>query len=103
MFYRDLDQTEFSAKRGQRLFNMFYLIFATVYVANALSLIGKLRADVERVRNKFAWKRRGTNKALITEITPGGDEVTAYEFVVASLVQLDKATAEDIEVSVVAL
>lgn len=93
-----MDASLVSESRGQKIFLIFYLILSTAFVGQAFGLLRTLRDDIEDTRRKFAWGRRNVSKALIKEIVADDDDqVDQYEFVVASLVQLNKASAEDIK------
>lgn len=96
----DLDTADYSDTLGQRIFLIFYLLFSTTFVANALGLLGSLTEELDETRKKYAWGRRNVSKALISEIQDNDDDnVDEYEFVLASLVQLGKASKDDITVS----
>jgi len=95
--YGDLDSSLVSDSDWQKIFLTFYLIFSTAFVAQAFGLLKSLNEDVEEARLRFAWERRNVSKALIAEIAADDDVVDQYEFVLASLVQLKKASTEDIE------
>lgn len=95
----DLDTADYSDTLGQRIFLIFYLLFSTTFVANALGLLGSLTEELDETRKKYAWGRRNVSKALISEIQDNDDDnVDEYEFVLASLVQLGKASKDDITV-----
>lgn len=82
-----------------RWFQIFYLILSTYFVGQTLGQLASLKLELQDVRTITAWKRRELSKGLIDELQPEehDDKVDQYEFVVASLVQLNKLTYEDIQ------
>jgi len=95
--YGDVSAELYSGTRAQRIFLIFYLIVATAFVAKALGILASLGGDVDHMRRKAAWSRRGISQALITEIDADGDgEIDEYEYVIASLVQLRTVELGDV-------
>lgn len=75
------------------------MILSTYFVGQTLGQLASLKLELQDVRTITAWKRRELSKGLIDELQPEehDDKVDQYEFVVASLVQLNKLTYEDIQ------
>eukprot|EP00545_Synedropsis_sp_CCMP1620_P002586 CAMPEP_0119004224 /NCGR_PEP_ID=MMETSP1176-20130426/1025_1 /TAXON_ID=265551 /ORGANISM="Synedropsis recta cf, Strain CCMP1620" /LENGTH=498 /DNA_ID=CAMNT_0006955909 /DNA_START=26 /DNA_END=1522 /DNA_ORIENTATION=+ len=84
---------------NMRWFNIFYLVLSTYFVGSTLGGLASLQTEVEEVRRKTAWGRRETSRSLIDEMQPEEHDgkIDQYEFLVASLLQLGKITAADIE------
>jgi hypothetical protein len=94
--YGDVND-EFTATVGQRTLNVFYLVLSTGFVAYALGKLSSLSGDLADARLRYTWGRRNVAKALISEIQGDGDDVNEYQFVVASLVQLNMVKTDDIK------
>jgi hypothetical protein len=92
--YGDLNQP-FS----MRWFQIFYLILSTYFVGSTLGGLASLQTEIEEVRRKTAWGRRENSRSLIDEMQPedNNDKIDQYEFLVASLCQLGKISAGDVE------
>jgi hypothetical protein len=77
---------------------MFYLILATYFVGNTLGGLASLKDEVHEIQRYEAWNRRELSKGLIDELQPyeHDEKIDQYEFVLASLVTLGKATYEDV-------
>jgi hypothetical protein len=91
--YGDIGQPD-----GLRYFKIFYLMFSTVLVGDALGRLGSLRDELTNVRREHAWSRRKVTKRMIDEMQSydHDDKVDQYEFLVSSLVTLGKISSEDI-------
>jgi hypothetical protein len=78
-------------------------IVTYLYLLSKGSIFGSmtdLGNEVEEMRKFFAWKRREVSKILIEDMegTEGGDErIDQYEFMVGSLLMLNKITTNDVE------
>lgn len=85
-----------------RWFNILYLILSTYFVGQALGGLVSLRSELEEVRIKTAWGRREVSRGLIEEMQPDDNNgsIDQYEFLVASLLQLQTISSADIEVRI---
>lgn len=83
-----------------RWFNILYLILSTYFVGQALGDLASLRTELEEVRIKTAWGRREVSRGLIEEMQPdeNNGSIDQYEYLVASLLQIQKISSADIEV-----
>lgn len=91
--YGDLDQPfDF------RWFKIFYLTMATYAVGNSLGKLGELKSELEELRRRHAWESRKVTKRFIREMQADetDDKVDQYEFLVASLLNLNKLSYEDV-------
>eukprot|EP00543_Licmophora_paradoxa_P009849 CAMPEP_0202463698 /NCGR_PEP_ID=MMETSP1360-20130828/59171_1 /ASSEMBLY_ACC=CAM_ASM_000848 /TAXON_ID=515479 /ORGANISM="Licmophora paradoxa, Strain CCMP2313" /LENGTH=611 /DNA_ID=CAMNT_0049086701 /DNA_START=42 /DNA_END=1877 /DNA_ORIENTATION=+ len=82
-----------------RWFQIFYLILSTYFVGQTLGGLASLKLELQDVRTITAWKRRELSKGLIEELQPEehDDKVDQFEFLVASLVTLNKLNYDDIK------
>lgn len=82
-----------------RWFQVFYLAFSTYFVGSTFGKLGGLKAELESLKKHYAWQRREVNKRLVEEMQAYNhdDKVDQFEFVVSSLLTLDKITASDIQ------
>jgi len=82
-----------------RWFQIFYLAFSTVFVGHVFGQLASLRGELKKVKQEYVWKRREVNKRMIEEFQSyeHDEKVDQYEFVVASLLLLDKVSSSDIE------
>lgn len=82
-----------------RWFNIVYLIFSTYFVANTLSRLAALSAELEQVRRDVSWKRRKVTHAMLDELQPDENDnrIDQYEFAVASLLNLGKIHFDDLK------
>jgi len=82
-----------------RWFQVFYLAFSTVFVGHAFGQLASLRDELKKVRQEYVWKRQEVNKRMVEEMQAydHDDKVDQYEFVVSSLLLLDKVSSSDIE------
>lgn len=90
--YGDLAQPQ-----SLRYFKIFYLMFSTVLVGNALGKLGVLRDELAEARKRHAWDRRQVSKRMVDEMQAYNhdDKVDQYEFLVASLVSLGTLSLEN--------
>ena len=92
-----------------RWFNLFFTIIGTAFAASVLSSLSSLSQDLQDLQKFYAWKNREVSARLIAEMD--GDEEDAdgendnnlnmkeideYEFLVGSLIMLDKIKKEDV-------
>ena len=82
-----------------RWFQIFYLLFSTYTVANSLSKLASLPAELEQVRRDVSWRRRKVTHAMLDELQPDDNDnrIDQYEFAIASLLNLGKIHFEDIK------
>mmetsp|Transcript_17013 Transcript_17013/g.34923 ORF Transcript_17013/g.34923 Transcript_17013/m.34923 type:complete len:522 (-) Transcript_17013:47-1612(-) len=82
----------------QRYFDIFYLILGTYFVGAALSNITELNQQLLDTRRFFAWDRLQSNSAMFRSMDINKDgTVDQYEFVLASLIMLDKIEPADVD------
>ncbi|KAL7562552.1 hypothetical protein ACA910_015436 [Epithemia clementina (nom. ined.)] len=91
--YGDLNQP-----KSLRYFNIFYLLFSTILVGNALGKLGTLKEEMQLARRRHAWDRRPITKRMIDEMQAydHDDKVDQYEFLVSSLIYLGYLDSERI-------
>lgn len=84
-----------------RWFQILYLIISTYFVGQTLGGLASLRNELDEVRIKTAWGRREVSRGLIDEMQPedNNGSIDQYEFLVASLLQLQKISSADVAVS----
>ena len=69
-------------------------------IGSIFGSMSELGSEVDDMRRFFAWKRREVSKILIEDMegAEGGDQrIDQYEFMVGSLLMLDKLQYSDIE------
>ena len=90
--YGDLDMPE-----SLRWFNIFFTLLGTAFLANILGSVANLKTELLEHRRLAAWKRREVSKRLIQDMEGDDDgKITEFEFLVASLVTLNKVSSNDI-------
>jgi hypothetical protein len=82
-----------------RWFQIIYLVVATYFVGDSLSRVGSLRKEARDIRCKFAWSSREVSKGMLEDMQSDehDDKIDQYEYVVASLLALNKVNAEDMK------
>jgi len=82
-----------------KLFQIFYLSIGTFFVGNVLGKLANLKAEVDNIRRMCAWEQREVSKEMMkTDQSDDDGQIDQYEFVVASLLNLEKINSEDIRV-----
>jgi hypothetical protein len=81
-----------------RWFQIFYLTLSTYFVGNCLGKLGALRAELAEVRRRYVWERRKVTRRFIDELQAyeHDDNVDQFEFLVASLLMLNKISSADV-------
>lgn len=81
-----------------RWFQIFYLVISTFFVGGALGKIGSLQDELQGIRRYYAWERREVSKGMVEDMQAEGHDnnIDQYEFVVASLLELQKISSDDI-------
>ena len=89
---------------GLSRFQIFYTTLGTVLVGSVFGEIGNLRTEIQDTRRFYAWKRRKVSKRLIKDMKgsdtsdPAADaRIDQYEFMVGSLLMLNKINQGDVE------
>lgn len=92
--YGDLDQPF-----NMRWFQIFYLIISTYVVGSTLGSLASLKSELDEIRIYYAWSRREVSKGMIEDMQAyeHDDKIDQYEFVVASLLTLEKISSADLE------
>ena len=82
-----------------RFFQIFYLCLGTWFVGNTLGKLANLKNDMEEMRRLYAWEQREVSKEMIRsdQADTQDPKVDQYEFVVASLLNLGKISADDVK------
>ena len=82
-----------------RPFQIFYLTLGTYFTGSALGRLSALKEELEKIRRYHAFERREVNKHMMHFLASTDDptRVDQYEFVIASLLNLGKIDADDIE------
>ncbi|KAL3913224.1 MAG: hypothetical protein SGILL_006574 [Bacillariaceae sp.] len=68
---------------------------ATYFIG--LNALGVFVAQIADRRNYFAWRRREVSKHMIKELQINDDKLDQYEFMVASLLLLNKIEQSDVD------
>ncbi|CAB9527098.1 Two pore potassium channel [Seminavis robusta] len=92
--YGDLSMPEY-----MRPFQIIYLSLSTYLTGSALGRLASLKEEIEAIRRHHAFERREVNKHMMHYLASTDDptRVDQYEFVIASLLNLGKIDAGDIE------
>lgn len=80
-----------------RWFNIFFTTFGTAFVGGVFGSLAGLKSEVTDRRNFYAWRRREVSKHMIRELQINDDKLDQYEFMVASLLLLNKIEQSDVE------
>ena len=85
-----------------RWFQIFYTTFGTVLVGSVFAGVSSLTTELQDLRRYYAWKRREVSKQLIldmkgSERCEGDNRIDQYEFMVGSLLMLNKIRDSDVE------
>uniref|UniRef100_A0A7S4KC64 Potassium channel domain-containing protein n=1 Tax=Odontella aurita TaxID=265563 RepID=A0A7S4KC64_9STRA len=82
-----------------RWFQIFYLVGGTMFVGYALGKLGSLRDELSQMKREYAWERRETDRAMVEQMQGGAEHdgrVDQYEFVLASLLMMNKIDASEV-------
>lgn len=81
-----------------RPMQIFYLTLSTYFTGNALGRLSSMKDDIEKIRRYHAFERREVNKNMMHFLASTDDpsRVDQYEFVIASLMNLEKIDYDDI-------
>eukprot|EP00934_Nitzschia_sp_Nitz4_P009265 Nitzschia sp. Nitz4//scaffold31_size150131//117489//120534//NITZ4_002847-RA/size150131-augustus-gene-0.8-mRNA-1//1//CDS//3329547716//9255//frame0 len=92
--YGDLDMPF-----DMRWFQIFYTTFGTAFMGAVFGAAASLKSDITDLSRFYAWKRREVSKRMIEDFQgpDGDDRVDQYEFLVGSLLMLNKLSSSDIE------
>ena len=84
-----------------RLFQALYTTLGAVLVGGVIGGARSLKQDLETLKTKFAWKQLEVSKRLVQEMKGSMDpedlKIDEYEFMIGSLLVLQKADVEDVE------
>lgn len=91
--YGDLTMDE-----GMRDFQIFYLVISTFVVGDVLGKIADLGDEIQQLRRNWAFERREVSRGMIDDFQGYNNDglLDQYEFVVASLLFLNKISPKDI-------
>lgn len=80
-----------------RWFQIFFTTFGTAFVGAVFGAFAGLKEEVSNIRRFYAWQRREISKQLIDEMQGDADDrVDQYEFVLGSLLMLNKINHSDV-------
>jgi len=79
-----------------RWFNIFFTTFGTAFVGSVFGSLAGLQSEVDNHRRTHAWKRREMSKMMVDELQINDDKLDQYEFVLGSLLVLQKVNTNDI-------
>jgi hypothetical protein len=80
-----------------KFFNLFFTIIGTTFLATILGALSSLQDDIANMRRLHSWQHREVSKRLIGDMEGNNDgKVDEYEFLVASLIQLQKISSDDV-------
>jgi Ion channel len=84
---------------NMRWFQLFYLAFGTFFVGNAFGKLSGLKEELSTLKKRFVWQHLEVSRRMIEEMQAyeHDDKIDQYEFVVASLLLLDKINGGDIQ------
>jgi hypothetical protein len=71
--------------------------FGTAFIGGVFGSLANLRSEINDRRTYYAWKRREVSKHMVKELQLNDDKLDQYEFVLASLLLLNKVEKGDIE------
>lgn len=82
-----------------RWFQIFYTTLGTAFMGAVFGEAANLRNDINDLSKLYAWKRQETSKRMVKDMQgpDGDDRVDQYEFLVGSLLLLNKLDRSDIE------
>jgi len=81
-----------------RWFNFLFAIIGTTFAASILGSLADLRSNLRNRRRLYVWKNREVSMQLIADMEADGDnQLDEYEFLIGSLVTLEKLNREDVE------
>lgn len=82
-----------------RWFQIFFTTFGTAFVGAVFGAAAGLQDEIADIRRFYAWKRREVSKQLVEEMqgSNADDKVDQYEFMLASLLMLNKISCNDVE------
>jgi hypothetical protein len=82
-----------------RWFQIFFTTFGTAFVGAVFGAAAGLKDEVADMRRFYAWKRREVSKQLIQDMQGSNPDqvVDQYEFMVSSLLMLNKINGSDVE------
>ena len=79
-----------------RWFNIFFTTFGTAFVGSVFGSLAGLQGEIDTHRRYHAWKRREMSKMMVDELQINDDKLDQYEFVLGSLLVLQKINTNDI-------
>ena len=82
-----------------RWFQIFYLTVSTYFVGSALGKLGDLRQQLQDMKRYYVWESRKVTRRFIEEMQAyeNDGKVDQFEFLVGSLLVLNKISSEDIQ------
>lgn len=82
-----------------RWFNLLFTVIGTAFAASLLGSLADLKNEIENIRKFYVWKNREVSMRLIADMEGDDDgQLDAYEFLIGSLITLDKIQREDVRV-----
>jgi len=79
-----------------RWFNIFFTTFGTAFVGTVFGSLAGLADEINDHRRYYAWKRREISKMMVDELQINDDKLDQYEFVLGSLLLLQKVNTNDV-------
>jgi len=81
-----------------RWFQIFYLVISTFLVGDAIGKFADLEDEIQHIRLVWAYERREVSRAMIEQFQAyeHDGKIDQYEFVVASLLSLNKISSKDV-------
>jgi hypothetical protein len=81
-----------------RWFQIFYLVISTYFVGDSLGRIASLNQEIVEIGREHVWSRREVSQGMLGDMQADDhdDKIDQYEYVVASLLSLNKISSEDI-------
>ena len=82
-----------------RWFQIFYLTVSTYFVGSALGKLGDVRQQLQDMKRYYVWESRKVTRRFIEEMQAyeNDGKVDQFEFLVGSLLVLNKISSEDIQ------
>lgn len=80
-----------------RWFDIFFTTIGTAFVGTVLGSFAGLREEIDEYQRFYTWKRRELSKMLVNELQVDDDKLDQHEFVIGSLLILQKVSTNDIE------
>lgn len=88
---------DLTAPSDLKWFNILFAVIGTAFAAKLLKSLADLDGDLDDMRRFYDWNQMELSVGLIDSMESNGDgNIDEYEFLVASLIALNKVKKEDI-------